>query len=368
MEPRDLLVIDEAHNIQTELSKFIEISFSSKFAKNILKIPFPNKFTQFKIMKWIKEVYYPKAKAKMDNMEGLLEKYVSLKNKLKEFTNAMKQYEILDKHVCKINRFLEVYDSENWVMNVNEYDGNYKIEFKPVDISSFTENYLFKNGEKVLMMSATILNKDGFCSSLGLSREDVAFISLPSPFPKSNRPIMFFPIGSMSMKNIDMSLPRLANAIKEILKQHKNEKGIIHCHSYNISKYLKENLKDKRILAHDSSDRDKILHKHENGKRPTVLLTPSMSEGVDLKGDKARFQILCKVPYPYLGDKLVKKRMNKWKWWYSLQTAKTVVQSVGRSVRSMDDHAVTYILDSDWERFYSRNKEMFPKDFKECIK
>jgi len=368
LEPRDLLVIDEAHNIQTELSKFIEISFSSKFAKNILKIPFPNKFTQFKIMKWIKEVYYPKAKAKMDHMEGLLEKYVSLKNKLKEFTNAMKQYEILDKHVCKINRFLEVYDSENWVMNVNEYDGNYKIEFKPVDISSFTENYLFKNGEKVLMMSATILNKDGFCSSLGLSREDVAFISLPSPFPKSNRPIMFFPIGSMSMKNIDMSLPRLANAIKEILKQHKNEKGIIHCHSYNISKYLKENLKDKRILAHDSSDRDKILHKHENGKRPTVLLTPSMSEGVDLKGDKARFQILCKVPYPYLGDKLVKKRMNKWKWWYSLQTAKTVVQSVGRSVRSMDDHAVTYILDSDWERFYSRNKEMFPKDFKECIK
>ena len=46
----------------------------------------------------------------------------------------MKQYEILDKHVCKINRFLEVYNSENWVMNVNEYDRNYKIEFNQPDM------------------------------------------------------------------------------------------------------------------------------------------------------------------------------------------------------------------------------------------
>ncbi len=368
LEPRELLVIDEAHNIESELSKFVEISFSSKFAKNVLKVNFPEKFTNAKIIKWVKEVYYPKAKSQLEHMERMLEKYTSIKNKLKEFTNVMKQYEILDKHVCKITRFLEAYNSENWVLNIIENGGNYKAEFKPVDISSFTEKYLFRNGEKVLMMSATILNKDGFCESLGLSKEEVSFISLPSPFPKSNRPIMYFPIGSMSFKNINNSLPKLADAVREIINQHKNEKGIIHCHSYNIVKYLKENLKDKRILTHDSTNRDRVLWRHENGKQPTVLLSPSMSEGVDLKGDKARFQILCKVPYPYLGDKLVKKRMNKWKWWYPLQTAKTVVQSVGRSVRSMEDHAVTYILDSDWERFYNRNDHMFPKDFKKCLK
>ena len=92
-----------------------------------------------------------------------------------------------------------------------------------------------------------------------------------------------------------------------------------------------------------------------------------MTEGVDLKGDISRFQVLCKVPYPYLGDKLIKKKMNKWKWWYPLQTAKTIVQSVGRSVRSVEDHAVTYILDSDWIRFYSKNSKYFPLDFKRSI-
>ena len=114
--------------------------------------------------------------------------------------------------------------------------------------------------------------------------------------------------------------------------------------------------------------RDKILFKHCHDPRPTVLLSPSMSEGVDLKDETSRFQIVCKIPYPYLGDKLVSKRMNKWKWWYPLQTAKTIVQSVGRSVRSSEDYAVTYILDAGWDYFWSKNKDIFPADFKNCLK
>jgi Rad3-related DNA helicase len=92
-----------------------------------------------------------------------------------------------------------------------------------------------------------------------------------------------------------------------------------------------------------------------------------MTEGIDLVGETSRFQVICKVPYPYLGDKLVKKRMNRWQWWYPLQTAKTIVQSVGRSVRNNEDHAVTYILDADWERFYGRNRNYFPDEFKKCL-
>ena len=110
-----------------------------------------------------------------------------------------------------------------------------------------------------------------------------------------------------------------------------------------------------------------MLRQHIESKKPTVLLSPSMTEGVDLHGDISRFQIVCKVPYPFLGDKLVKKRMNKWKGWYPLQTAKSIVQAAGRSVRSNDDHAVTYILDSDWDRFYAYNSALFPADFRKCL-
>jgi Rad3-related DNA helicase len=111
-----------------------------------------------------------------------------------------------------------------------------------------------------------------------------------------------------------------------------------------------------------------MLERHINSKEPTILLSPSMAEGVDLKDDSSRFQIICKIPYPFLGDKLVKKRMNKWKWWYPLQTAKKIVQSVGRSIRNESDYADTYILDADWIKFFSRNKSLFPPEFKNSIR
>jgi len=140
------------------------------------------------------------------------------------------------------------------------------------------------------------------------------------------------------------------------------------CHSYKIGNYIKRNIRSKRILIHDTANRDEVLRKHMRSKEPTVLLSPSMAEGVDLQQDASRFQILCKVPYPYLGSSIVRKRMNKWKWWYPLQTAKSVVQSVGRSIRSSNDFAVTYILDSNWEFFYRRNHDMFHADFHKCLK
>jgi Rad3-related DNA helicase len=203
---------------------------------------------------------------------------------------------------------------------------------------------------------------------MGLDEADVGFISIPSPFPVENRPVIAVGIGRMVQSEIDRTLPQLAQAVKHIMDNHPNEKGIVHCHSYKIQNYLRRNIKSSRILYHDSDNRDAILEKHKNSSKPTVLLSPSMTEGVDLKDDLSRFQVICKIPYPYLGDKLIRKKMNKWSWWYPLQTAKTIVQATGRSIRSNDDHAVTYILDSDWDRFYSKHRPMFPEEFREAIK
>jgi Rad3-related DNA helicase len=120
-------------------------------------------------------------------------------------------------------------------------------------------------------------------------------------------------------------------------------------------------------LIHTPENRDEILEQHKRAKTPTVLLSPSMTEGVDLKDDLSRFQIICKVPFPYLGDQLVKKKSAKYDWYYGFATAKTLVQSVGRSVRNKNDTAVTYILDSGFDYFFKRNEQFFSDDFKSCM-
>jgi ATP-dependent DNA helicase DinG len=368
--PRGLLVVDEAHNADLELSKFVEIIVSEKFSTQVLKLPFPEINTQKQAYRWIKEVYDPKLKSHVKHLESTIAA-LGLGDRIKnDFIQISRQYEMLDKHMCKLLRFMEIYDEDNWVFNSIEAQGQSlrKLEFKPVDVSTYAEPMLFRNGRRSLMMSATILNYDAHRAMLGLDETETAFLEAPSPFPIDNRPIFHFPIGNMSQGEIDRTLPKLAEAIKSILEQHPNDKGVIHAHSYKVVNYIKKHVKSKRILSHDSNDRDEVLRKHLRSKTPTVLLSPSMTEGVDLRDDASRFQVICKVPYPYLGDKLVTKRMHKWKWWYPLQTAKVVVQSVGRSVRSETDHAVTYILDSNWGHFYSKNRNVFPEDFRNCLK
>lgn len=369
--PKQVMVIDEAHNIDSELSKFIEITITDKFCQSFLNFRLPTGMTQFQYIQWVSDTYMTTISSKLKHLSKMLEKYVGLQDKIKsgEFASIAKKYDMLDKHVCKVRRFLELYNKDNWIMNEIEGDKytSKKVQFKPIDIAPYADEMLYSYGDVVIMMSATILDKDAFIECVGIPTDQVAFISLRSPFPVENRPIIYSGIGKMNSSNIGETLPRMVDAVKAILKQHKNDKGIIHCHSYKVAHFLKNNIRSSRLLIHGSDNRDIILEKHKKSKTATVLISPSMSEGIDLKGDLSRFQIICKVPYPYLGDKLIRKKMNKWKWWYSLQTAKTIVQSVGRSVRSKDDSAVTYILDSDFDTFYSRNKQFFPSDFKNSI-
>lgn len=367
--PRNLLVVDEAHNVDGELCKFIEVSVSERFASTALKLDMPIVTTQKQAFDWVKLEYLPHLKVHVSHYQQIIEK-MGLKDKLDtDFIKIAKQLDMLDKHLMKLEQFMSLYDSENWVFNLveSEVQASRKFEFKPIDISPYAEQMLFKNGKYVLMMSATIINKDGFCRMLGIDPGLIEYMSMPSPFAPENHPIFAFPVAKMSASSIDNDLPKLVEAIKNILAQHPKEKGIIHTHSYKVASYLKKHIKSKRLLFHDAMDRVKKLEEHINSKEPTVIVSPSMQEGVDLKDDLSRFQIICKVPYPYLGDKIVKKRMNRWSWWYSFETAKTIVQAMGRSIRNENDHAVSYILDADWNRFFTSNDHLFPESFKKSL-
>ena len=366
--PRNVLVIDEAHNTESVLSTFVEMGISQYFAEKIVKVTWPAKITPVNFVKWVLTDYYPKLQSQILHMQEKIES-LGIGNKMKELKQIAIRYDMMTGHASKLEVFLQEYTPDNWIMETQETEsrGYVRVVYRAVDVSKFAKDYLFKMGRKVIFLSATILNGKAFADSLGLKEDEYDYISIPSPFPKENRPIFTQGIGSMSSSSIQNSLPHLKTAVEAILEEHQGEKGIIHCHTYKIANYLKYNIKNSRLLTHDSNNRDAVLKKHTKSKKATVLLSPSMTEGVDLKGDLSRFQIICKIPYPYLGDQIIRKRMNKYKNWYGLQTAKSIVQSCGRSVRSNKDTAITYILDSDWNKFYSRNKNMFPKEFKSLI-
>ena len=103
-------------------------------------------------------------------------------------------------------------------------------------------------------------------------------------------------------------------------------------------------------------------------RRDSVIVAPAMHEGLDLKGDLARFQVIAKMPWPNMQDRVIKQRMDRDSAWYSWLCALKIVQSYGRSVRSKDDWATTYILDAGFESFVWKSARMLPDWFHEALK
>lgn len=362
LKPRQLLVCDEAHNVQDVLSRHIEVSFSERVNRTLGVSP-PKDADMQSVVDWIATDY---KRALVLHIASIVRDLADAsKHGNDDRVIALsRDNERFDKHVCKVNRFLSDFHPANWIMN--EIEGS--LEFKPIDVSRFAHERLFQYGDRVLCMSATILDRETFCRSVGIPIDDAEFVDAPSPFPAENRPIHFLPVGSMSRKSIDENLPKLVEMVKVLLHQHRKEKGIIHCQTYRIANFIRANIRSKRLLIHSANDRDEVLEQHKASTVPTVLLSPSMGEGVDLAGDHSRFQIICKVPYPSLSDAVVVKRMESDRRWYDLVTARTLIQSLGRSIRNENDHAVSYILDRDWEKFYSRNRRLFPTSFHDALK
>jgi Rad3-related DNA helicase len=91
---------------------------------------------------------------------------------------------------------------KNWIVTEIKKEGDEVIGVeKPLDVSTYCAG-VFKKCNKILMMSATILDKDAFCSTLGLTPGEVKFIRVPSDFPLQNRPIYPLNIAYLNYNNL----------------------------------------------------------------------------------------------------------------------------------------------------------------------
>jgi ATP-dependent DNA helicase DinG len=248
-----------------------------------------------------------------------------------------------------------------------------RVEFKPLDISGYCEPVVDRCS-KTLVMSATILNHDVYCKSIGLNPADVKFIRASSDFPIENRPIYPLNIAYLNYDNLQRQEigSNIVKAVDKIMNLHHDDKGIIHITSYKQLNFIKQNISyqnsQRLVETNPHTERDEVIGRHTITKsEPTVLISPSLYTGLDLKDDLSRFQIIVKVPFPDLNDRWIDARTKKDKQWYYWQTALRLVQSYGRSIRSKEDWAKTYVLDSLFSDFLRKNRSMFPDWFTSAI-
>ena len=363
IEPRKLLIVDEAHSLEEILIDFASMHFTKYYTEETLKLRWPNvkKMKMKHFIEWAENEYKGKLEKDYSSEYGKLtsmnsESYLTSNSGI----SSMRKVDSLSRLIKNLQMVIDdsKQSQDDWVISVSATEDT--VDIKPLYATKYANNLLFKYGQKILLMSGSILDKSIFCRNVGITENEASYLSLDSPFPKENRPIFYIPSGKMSKDNIKETLPNIVTVIEQLLEHHKNEKGIIFTHSYEIASYIDKSIFSTRLLFHSSDDRMDILDFHIKSKEPTVIVTPSLTEGIDLIEDLSRFQILVKCPFPYLGDIYIRTKMNKVENWYAWNTVKSIIQCSGRSIRSEKDTAVTYILDESFGFFFNKNKFMFP--------
>lgn len=357
VKSRQYIICDEASELEDQLVKEFScnINFESLKKFEVVIRPVPADSDYGKLGRWLSTLSID-IEHRVDELKDIISKNDQKKS---NFFVSDKKTELITllNLQSKVKTLIDTWhDSEYIVERLSK-----GVNFMPLKVDRLS-SHIFDYADKVVLMSATIIDPVNFCKTLGITK--FKYIEADSTFEASKAPIYANTKTKLNYNNLQSNLPKIVKQIQGICNQHSGEKGIIHTQTNTITNYLKDNLHDNRILYREPGVRNEdILEMHLSSTAPTILASPSMSHGVDLKDDLARFQIIVKAPYLPMTDKRIEKMMKLDFNWYMNKMLSSLIQACGRGVRSHKDFCVTYILDAAIVEAIVKNKHKIPKYF-----
>lgn len=262
-------------------------------------------------------------------------------------------------------------DPEKWVCEEKSWGRS----LKPVWVSPMLEELVYRHGDRWLLMSATILDPALLADQLALGVEETTYVDAPSTFDPKRRPLYYWPAGKVSFKNPSV-VDNLARQVVAVLDKYPGQHGLIHTSSYRLAQGIMARVSSPRLVTHESRNRAEVIETF-TGTPGAVLVSPSVTTGVDLPYDACRFQIIAKLPFPDKSDPQLAKRLkllpdgnpNPYgSAWYNWLTLCALIQAYGRGMRAADDSCDTWLFDGNWAWFRHAVRDMTPSWFREAIR
>ena len=280
-------------------------------------------------------------------------------------------------HTC--HWFIDHYESYLSYLKIIEKDNSYLIKthmkdgdvlvFNCVDESYLMNSYFHSRCGSCLYMSATMGDPVVYSKNSGISKYRATYIN--SHFNYDNSPIYYIDNYKMSYSNKDTSFPAIITMIENILELYNGYRGVILLSSYDLTNKLYDNISEKhkkRLLRYDNTqDKQEKIDQHKYS-TDSVLIGPSLFDGLSLDDDLCRFLIIAKIPYPDLSNNFIKTKMDIDSDWYSSKAALNVIQGIGRGVRSSTDWCCSFILDGCFTSLIKYNRGMFDDSFIQRVK
>jgi len=246
-----------------------------------------------------------------------------------------------------------------------------KTKYEPVTIDRFLSPLL--QDKIVFMMSATPQKIPGY-----------SFIEVESSFPINTRQWSYNPIGKLSMDYRNDTIRDLALWLSEL-----QGKTLVHCVSYKTAEKLSDALRILNIFPllqtngvdsfnddeHSVSRYDAVKSFVDAKDQNKILLSVRLERGIDFYHREVINNVICVLPWHNPTEPLVKAKNRVLpESWKDEQMARDIAQAYGRIHRSekmgvLNGHLIpkrTYIVDSNFRRWYVNNKKLFPQWFREA--
>lgn len=374
---RKLMVCDEGHNLESALlaADAVEV-YESAFDRYGYRVPRTVEFGAWPV--WATDIG-PDLESRITAAGAGTEQALAEGN-VNIGTDSFKELKRLKNLMQTVDNIKELAGTraENPDIFVARKPHGYTLQ--PLWAWNRARKLLFRHAERTMIMSATLGTPGLLAKLLGL--EHWEHLKVPSTFPVKNRPVYYWPVSKMNRNSTEEDYVKQALALINLANKFPNSPGLIHCNSYSLGKRLAEivlaydSATYARLVLHDAKDRAATFKKWEltDGYQDKILITPAATTGVDW--DFVGWQQICKVPYPDLGDDIVRLRYEYTdadgreigKEVYTQEAVKTLVQAAGRNVRTPTSKGVTVVTDAAfWALFKHIAPDAFPDWFRAAV-
>lgn len=363
-------VVDEADTLEDVLMGYVELAVGARSVAR-LGIGTPKKTVATSWLEWLTEAEFRSRQMVVGYAQELATLQTLQKDPPTRLLRDLDQWTRLRDQIVAVKRRIEE-DPDGWVYQ----EQGSSLSMRPIRVDRFGEEMIWRHSERWLLMSATLISPAQVARDLGIEDGTWGSVSVDSPFPVERRPVIVRPVADMSYSSKDAERPYLHEAVDEILTQHPGDRVLIHTVSYELAERLLQFLSltahAHRTLTYTTArDRDEVLERYRRTPG-AVLVAPSLERGVDLPNEECRVVVVCKVPYPALGDKQVSTRLHgtqDGRSWYLTRTIRSLVQMTGRGMRHANDQCTSYILDKAFLKLWSDGlaRALVPRWWKDAL-
>jgi DNA excision repair protein ERCC-2 len=252
-----------------------------------------------------------------------------------------------------------------------------RLGISSMDVSRITRS--LNRARSTLLMSGTLWDFNYYRDVLGLDKERVVTLSLPSPFKRENRLILVDKSVTTKYELRSEMVSRIAERLNKIIESV-DGRVAVYFPSYELMEKVAGMLDlNIPVVKEDAKTRIRnVLSFLRENKRCVAIgvARGKISEGVDLTEEGLSMLsavVIVGLPYPKRDEmheallKYYEKRFGNSAFEYASTTPCVVAlaQMAGRLIRSQNDRGVIILMDS---RVFGRIRDRLPEDWREDMK